>query len=93
MGVGNWTHTDTRLEGAHPFVCQFTLDKMGDHEEEVMDDYKVPTKVGINDIMDRDKDDVALDNYKKQLLGSAPFARACVCFLHFLASFRPSTAT
>lgn len=38
-------------------------------DEERKDEYKVPDKVGIQDLMERDKDDPHLDKYKKQLLG------------------------
>lgn len=38
-------------------------------EEEKQDEYKVPEKVGIQDLLERDKDDSSLEAYKKQLLG------------------------
>lgn len=41
---------------------------MGDDDKPV--DYKVPEKVGIHDLVNRDKDDESLENYKKQLLGN-----------------------
>lgn len=52
---------------------------MTDNEQD--DQYKVPTKVGINDILERDKDDAALDSYKKQLLGTNFYSR--MFFLSF----------
>lgn len=59
---------------------------MGDHEEE-NDSYKVPTKVGLNDLLERDKDDAALESYKKQLLGTNFYSRTCVCVFINLVSF------
>jgi hypothetical protein len=53
---------------------------MGDHEED-KDEYKVPTKVGLNDLLERDKDDAALESYKKQLLGTNFYKRTCVSVL------------
>jgi hypothetical protein len=50
---------------------------MGDHDED-KDEYKVPTKVGLNDLLERDKDDAALESYKKQLLGTNFYKRTCV---------------
>lgn len=50
---------------------------MGDHQEESKDDYKVPTKVGLNELMERDKDDAAMESYKKSLLGAQAYARTC----------------
>lgn len=41
---------------------------MGDDDKP--SDYKVPEKVGIHDLVNRDKDDESLENYKKQLLGN-----------------------
>lgn len=48
---------------------------MGDNVEESKDDYKVPTKVGLNELMERDKDDAAMESYKKSLLGAAQYSR------------------
>lgn len=57
---------------------------MGDHHDEEKDEYKVPTKVGLNDLLERDKNDPALESYKKSLLGNAGYARTCVsvCLPH-----------
>lgn len=48
---------------------------MGDNIEDKGDDYKVPTKVGLNELMERDKDDAAMESYKKSLLGAAQYSR------------------
>jgi len=67
------------------------VDGMGDHHEEDKDEYKVPTKVGLNDLLERDKDDAALESYKKQLLGTAHFSRtslSCVCVCSLSPSMR-----
>ena len=61
---------------------------MGDVDHDDKDEYKVPTKVGLNDLLERDKDDAALESYKKQLLGTNFYSRTfsmCVCvFSDFL---------
>ena len=41
---------------------------MGDEDKS---DYKVPEKVGIQDLVNRDKEDESLEKYKMQLLGDA----------------------
>lgn len=52
---------------------------MGDVEHgDDKDEYKVPTKVGLNDLLERDKDDAALESYKKQLLGTQFYSRTCL---------------
>lgn len=64
------------------------VDTMGDHHDDEKDEYKVPTKVGLNELMERDKDDAALESYKKSLLGAQAYARTCVsvCDFHFCAT-------
>ena len=46
-------------------------EKHQDEEDqpEMTDGYKVAEKVGVADLMDKDKDDKALQKYKEQLLG------------------------
>ncbi len=47
------------------------MSKHDDHSDEEKDQYKVPTKVGLKDMVGLDKEDKSLENYKKQLLGAA----------------------
>ncbi|XP_049849050.1 putative rho GDP-dissociation inhibitor 1 [Schistocerca gregaria] len=66
------------------------------NEDDSENSYKVPTKVGINDILNQDKDDAALENYKKQLLGVERYSprddprRVVIVEMHVIFENRPS---
>jgi len=47
------------------------MSKEKDEHSGEEDGYKVPQKVGLKDMVNLDKEDKALENYKKQLLGSS----------------------
>lgn len=79
-----------RKKGKKSFCA---VDTMGDNHDEDKDEYKVPTKVGLNELMERDKDDAAMESYKKSLLGAAQYARTCVSVCTFQLTLHASSAS
>merc|ERR1712228_276692 len=61
------------MEARKRIMAQQKDKKQQDADDEQPDmtaGYKVAEKVGVNDLMDKDKDDKALQKYKEQLLGN-----------------------